>query len=234
METGRARILFIEDEQNLLNSMAFILEREGFEVKKACTGEAGLKLIPEFLPDLILLDLNLPGMDGFEVAEQLATFCPHNCPAIIVITGRSAEEDMVSGLERFADDYIIKPVQPRVLIARIQSVLRRIEPDHETNTLRHMPIEINRDSFTITVDDKPVRLTKSEFRILDLLMRSPEKVLSREQIITAVRGFDCYVTDRIVDFQICRIRKKLGQYGTRIETVRGVGYKFITGDDSPC
>lgn len=234
MRSRKPRILFIEDEQNLLNSMAFILEREGFDVEKASSGEAGLKLVSEFQPDLILLDLNLPGMDGFEVAEQLASFCPRNCPAIIVITGRNEEKDMVSGLERFADDYIIKPVQPRVLIARIQSVLRRIEPDHDGDTLCHAPIEINRDSFVVTVDGKPVRLTKSEFRILDLLMRSPEKVLSREQIINAVKGFDCYVTERIVDFQICRIRRKLGQYGSRIETVRGVGYKFTAGDQSLC
>ena len=233
MTDQKTRILFIEDEQNLLNSMAFILEREGFEVQKAETGEAGLRFMAEFQPDLILLDLNLPGIDGFEVAEQLVSdCCPQCCPAIIIMTGRTGEEDMVNGLERFADDYIVKPVQPRVLIARIQSVLRRAEHVNRADSTACSAIDINRDSFVVRVDGEPIRLTKSEFHILDLLMRSPENVLSRTQIINAVRGIDCYVTDRIVDFQICRIRKKLGQYGNRIQTIRGIGYKFSADDDS--
>lgn len=235
MNDRKTRVLFIEDEQNLLNSISFILEREGFEVRKAKTGEVGLQAMTEFQPDLVLLDLNLPGMDGFEVAENLVTDCyPQCCPAIIIMTGRDAEEDMVIGLERFADDYIVKPVQPRVLIARIQSVLRRMDSMNQDDATVISGIEINRDAFEARVDGRHVQLTKSEFHILDLLMRSPEKVLSRNQIINAVRGIDCYVTDRIVDFQVCRIRKKLGSYGDRIQTVRGVGYKFTTGEDTSC
>lgn len=235
MKDLKTRVLFIEDEQNLLNSLSFILEREGFEVRKAKTGEVGLQVMSEFQPDLVLLDLNLPGMDGFEVAEQLVAGCsPQCCPAIIIMTGRDAEEDMVTGLERFADDYIVKPVQPRVLIARIQSVLRRMDTLNQDDTTVISGVEINRDAFEVRVDGQHIRLTKSEFHILDLLMHSPEKVLSRNQIINAVRGIDCYVTDRIVDFQVCRIRKKLGRYGGRIQTVRGIGYKFTAGEDPSC
>ncbi len=236
MENRNWRILFIEDEPNLLNSMTFILEREGFTVRKADSGEKGLSAIPTFSPDLLLLDLNLPGMDGFEVAEEIKTRIPDHCPAIIILTGREDERDVVAGLERFADDYIIKPVQPRVLIARIHSVLRRLRetlPQPPSFTVPQ-PIHINRDSFVVTVEGKPIRLTKSEFSILDLLMRSPEKVLSRGQIINAVKGLNCYVTERVIDFQICRIRKKLGKYGGRIATVRGVGYKFTVNTDFSC
>ncbi len=235
MNDRKTRVLFIEDEQNLLNSISFILEREGFEVRKAKTGEVGLQAMSEFQPDLVLLDLNLPGMDGFEVAESLvADCCPQCCPAIIIMTGRDAEEDMVTGLERFADDYIVKPVQPRVLIARIQSVLRRMDSLNQSDATIISGIGINRDAFEVHVDGSPVKLTKSEFHILDLLMRAPGKVLSRTQIINAVRGIDCYVTDRIVDFQICRIRKKLGPYGDTIQTVRGIGYKFSAGESDSC
>lgn len=234
MQTEKTRILFIEDEQNLLNSMAYILEREGFAVQKAASGEEGLRHVASFRPDLILLDLNLPGMDGFEVAEHLASTCPHHCPAIIVITGRQDEMDMVSGLEHFADDYVIKPVQPRVLIARIQSVLRRTEPGPAVISPDATPVHIDREAHVVRIEGQAIHLTKSEFGILDTLMRSPDKVFSREQIISMVKGFDCYVTDRTVDFQICRIRKKLGQYGTCIHTIRGIGYKFSSDAEPPC
>lgn len=226
MESSKPRILFVEDEQNLLNSMSFILEREGFVVAKAATGEIALQRVPDFQPDLILLDLNLPGMDGFELVEELARFCPPHCPAIIVMTGRDAEDDMIRGLERFADDYIVKPVQPRILIARIHSVLRRIEQRPTTAGSENSVFEISSAAHEIRLEGIPINLTKSEFGILEMLLRSPGKVLTREQIINAIRGIDCYVTERIVDFQICRIRKKLKGYGECIETVRGVGYKF--------
>ncbi|NOZ14112.1 MAG: response regulator transcription factor [Acidobacteria bacterium] len=214
--------------------MSYILEREGFLVKKALSGEDGLLFFRDFRPGLVLLDLNLPGIDGFEVAERLVESYPEKCPAIIMLTGRADEDDIVAGLERFADDYIVKPVQPRVLIARIQSVLRRSAAESHADAPDSSPIRMNRESFVVKVEGRPLRLTKSEFRILDLLMCSREKVLSREQIINAVKGFDCYVTERIVDFQICRIRKKLGKYADRIETVRGVGYKFTLGPNDTC
>lgn len=226
MKPAIARILFVEDEENLLNSMSFILEREGFVVCGATSGEQALDRVAEFDPDLVLLDLNLPGMDGFEVAEAMAAACPGGCPAVIVITGREAEDDMIAGLERFADDYIIKPVQPRVLIARIQAVLRRLAAGHETPPAGTALIVVDSDAHEIALAGRPLRLTQTEFSILELLVQSPGKVRSRQQIINAIRGIDCFVTDRIVDFQICRLRKKLGQYGDRIETVRGFGYKY--------
>ncbi len=225
---ANGRILFIEDEENLLNSLSFILEGEGFTVCRSSSGEEALEAIDRFLPDLVLLDIALPGMDGFEVAEKLRDDPRTREVAIVMLTGRAVEDDIVQALEKWADDYIVKPVRPRVLIARLTAVLRRKagETAGPTETIVHGPLTIDPTGRTVTVKETPISLTRSEFDILLLLAKSAGAVFSRSGIIEALHGEGYFVTERAIDFQICGLRKKLGICGDCIETVRGVGYKF--------
>ncbi len=226
---ANSRILFVEDEENLLNSLSFILEGEGFTVFRSASGEAALSAIERFRPDLVLLDIALPGMDGFEVAERLRSDPRTKDAAIVMLTGRDIEDDIVHALEKWADDYIVKPVRPRVLIARIAAVLRRKagETGIPTESLAYGPLLIDPAGRTVTIDGTPVTLTRSEFDILLVLAKSPGTVFSRTDIIEAVHGEGYFVTERAIDFQICGLRKKLGICGDWVETVRGVGYKFF-------
>lgn len=228
METRpNGKILFVEDEENLLNSISFILESEGFVVHRTRSGEEALHALEVTTPDLILLDITLPGIDGFEVAERLRKNKATEKVAIVMLTGRSVEEDVVRALETWADDYIVKPVRPRMLIARINAVLRRkTTRAPEADTLRFDTLSIDIAGREAAIEGKPVSLTRTEFDILFLLARDPNTVFSRAQVIGAIRGEDYFITERSIDFQIFGLRKKLGPYAERIETIRGIGYKF--------
>lgn len=219
-------ILLVEDEENLRASLAFILEREGFSVTAVGTGEEGVVCASAAPPDLALLDINLPGMDGFEVAKRLRA---NPTIAIILLSARNAVEDVVDGLERYADDYVTKPFHPRVLIARIHALLRRrsvLDPRAQ-GTLRIAELEIDVAGREARVDGERAALTKTEFDILHLLATRPNRVLSRDQILDAVRGDGAVITERAVDFQVSGLRRKLGGAARLVETVRGVGYKLV-------
>ncbi len=221
------KILFVEDEENLLNSLSFILESEGFVVHRTRSGEEALHALEVVTPDLVLLDITLPGIDGFEVAERLRRNKPTEKVCIVMLTGRSVEEDVVRALETWADDYIVKPVRPRMLIARINAVLRRkTTRAPQADTLHYDTLAINIAGREASIEGSPLSLTRTEFDILALLTRDPDTVFSRAQVIGAIRGEDYFVTERSIDFQIFGLRKKLGSYAERIETIRGIGYKF--------
>lgn len=229
---GKAHILAIEDETDIQELLRYNLTREGYRVTLAASGEEGLRLARSEMPDLILLDLMLPGMDGLEVCRRLlATEATRSIP-IIMLTAKGEEADIVTGLELGAADYITKPFSPKVLIARIRAVLRR-QPEAEAPTEEIIKIHdlvIHAGRHEVLVQGQPVDLTITEFRLLQLLARRPGWVFTRSQIVNRVHGEDYPVTERSVDVQIVGLRKKLGPAGRYIETVRGVGYRFKDRD----
>ena len=227
-------ILVIEDEKDILELIRFNLERDGYKVVTADSVEAAGKLLTRQIPALVLLDLMLPGENGYDFCRRLRSNDRTQRLPVIMVTARDEDADIVAGLEVGADDYITKPFSPRVLLARVRAVLRRraVEPEDSADRLVRGPIEIDRTHHTIRVDGQPVTMTLSEFRILELLLRRPGVVFSRYQIVDAVHGSDYPVTDRSVDVQIVGLRRKLGEHSDLIETIRGVGYRFRMGEDT--
>lgn len=224
----KERILIIEDEPDIRELVRYNLERDGYQVISAATGESGLESARRDQPQLVLLDLMLPNIDGLEVCrilknDQLTRHMP-----IVILTAKGEEADIVAGLEIGADDYIAKPFSPRVLLARMKAVFRRkAAPVSDMDAILTFPeLSINPGRHEVIVDGREVKLTNTEFRLLHTLATRPGWVFTRYQIVNAVRGQDIVVTDRSVDVQIVGLRKKLGHAGERIETVRGVGYRF--------
>jgi len=222
-----ARILFIEDDVNLRKSLAFILQREGFAVDSAGTGREGLLLARAAPPDLVLLDLVLPDMDGFAVCRELKAHPSSSRSFIVMLTGKALVEEVVAGLERYADDYITKPFEPAILLARLRALLRRRLPPQTALAPRCFGLlTIDAECRQVDVGGNSVALTRSEFDILLLLSSRPNRVFSRAQIIDHIRSDDYPVSERVVDFLIAGLRKKIGAGAERVETVRGVGYRF--------
>lgn len=221
-------LLVVEDEADIRELLRYNLEREGFKVCECGSSEEAQAFLAKKIPDLILLDLMLPGGDGYAFCRNLRADERTAKVPVIMVTARDEDADIVAGLEVGADDYVIKPFSARILSARVRAVLRRaaIEPGDEKDVLTRGPIEIDRTHHTVKIDGRPVTLTLSEFKTLDLFMRRPGVVFSRYQIVDAVHGEDYPVTDRSVDVQIVGLRRKLGKYGELIETVRGVGYRM--------
>ena len=224
----KERILVVEDEEDILELVRYNLARENYQVICAASGEKALKIAASEPLDLVVLDLMLPGMDGLEVAKNLKNNTRTQHIAIVMLTAKGTEADIVTGLELGADDYVTKPFSPRVLTARIKAVLRRKtdEKPDDTVIIKIHDLVIHPGRREVRLSDKPVDLTFSEFQVLSLLARRPGWVFTRYQIVDAVRGDDYPVTDRSVDVQIVGLRKKLGAAGKYIETVRGVGYRF--------
>ncbi|MBA3029102.1 MAG: response regulator transcription factor [Desulfobacteraceae bacterium] len=227
---SKQKILAVEDDEDILELIRYNLEKEGYRVETAETGEAAVRKADAESFDLMLLDLMLPGMDGLEVARRLKKNTRTQTLPIIMITAKGEESDIVTGLELGADDYITKPFSPRVMIARVRSILRRAEKEEsvgeENPILKIHGFEIHPGRRTVHLNHEPVDLTFSEFQILYTLAKRPGWVSTRYQIVESVRGSDYPVTDRSVDVQIVGLRKKLGTAGDYIETVRGVGYRF--------
>ena len=222
------KILIVDDEEDILELLKYNLSREGYKVSCAASGEETLMAVRSGIPDLIVLDLMLPGIDGLDVARQLKNDPKTRDVPIVMLTAKGEEADIVTGLELGADDYITKPFSPRVLLARVRAVLRRRvrESADDTSVLQIRKLEIHPGRREVLVNGEPVQLTFTEFGILNFLARRPGWAFTRSQIVDAVRGDDYFVTDRSVDVQIVGLRKKLGPAGSNIETVRGVGYRF--------
>jgi len=202
---------------------------EGYRVRCVATGEEALAEARQNLPELIVLDLLLPAVDGLEVCRRLKSDPRTQHIPVIMLTAKSEESDMVAGLELGADDYITKPFSPRVLLARIKAILRRkASPDSldAEGTIRLQELIIHPGRHEVLLAGQPVDLTFTEFRLLHFLARKPGWAFTRSQIVDAVKGADYPVTERSVDVQVAGLRKKLGRYGDHIETVRGVGYRF--------
>jgi two-component system phosphate regulon response regulator PhoB len=225
---AKKKILVVDDEEDILELVRYNLSREGYKILCASSGEEGLKIARVENPDLIVLDLMLPGVDGLDVTRRLKSDDTTRKIPIVMLTAKGEESDIVTGLELGADDYITKPFSPRVLVARVRTALRRGLKDkpEEKEALKIHEITIHPGRHDVLVNEKPVQLTFTEFGILNFLVRRPGWVFTRNQIVDAVRGDDYYVTDRSVDVQIVGLRKKLGKAGKHIETVRGVGYRI--------
>ena len=224
----KERILVVDDEEDILELVRFNLSKEGYQTICADTGERAAEIARSEMPDLIVLDLMLPGMDGLEVAKFLKNKPETENIPIVMLTAKGEESDVVMGLELGADDYVTKPFSPKILLARIKAVLRRktADPPDGSEVVKIHNLLIHPGRREVRVDGNPVELTFTEFGILSYLMRRPGWVFTRSQIVDAVRGSDYFVTDRSVDVQIVGLRKKLGSAGKFVETVRGVGYRF--------
>jgi DNA-binding response OmpR family regulator len=225
---NKETILVVDDEEDILELVRYNLSREGYGVVCAASGEDAYRIIHAEKIDLLVLDLMLPGMDGLELTRRLKSAPQTSDLPIVMLSAKGEEADIVAGLELGADDYITKPFSPRVVIARVRSVLRRrIQPPaakDEVLEIHELVIHPGRRS--VSVDGAPLDLTFTEFQVLAYLARRPGWVFTRTQIVDAVRGDDYPVTDRSVDVQIVGLRKKMGPAGHYIETVRGVGYRF--------
>jgi two-component system phosphate regulon response regulator PhoB len=225
------RILVVDDEEDLAELVRYNLTKEGYVVTCVGSGEQALGEARSQVPDLIVLDLLLPKVDGLDVCKQLKSDPKTQHIPIVMLTAKSEEVDMVTGLECGADDYVTKPFSPRVLLARIRSVLRRraktaAATDDDPEALRISNLLIHPGRHEVLVNGAAIDLTFTEFRLLHFLARKPGWAFSRSQIVDAVKGEDYPVTERSVDVQVVGLRKKLGSLGTCIEAVRGVGYRF--------
>ncbi len=227
-QTTKERILIIEDEDEIATLIQHNFEREGFAVSVVSDGDSAPAAIRDQHPDLVLLDLMLPGLSGLDICRIVKSDDETKSIPIIMLTAKGEESDIVAGLELGADDYISKPFSPRVLLARAHACLRRakiVVPDKE-QVITVGALMIHPGRHVASVDEQPVDLTLTEFRILHLLARKPGWVFTRYQIVDSVHGENHPVTDRSVDVQIVSLRRKLGESGALIETVRGVGYRF--------
>ncbi len=225
---ARELILVVDDEEDILELVEYNLKNSGYRVSCVTTGEDAVKAARRELPDLIVLDLMLPGLDGFEVCKILKNDSKTGHIPILMLTAKADESDIVAGLELGSDEYVTKPFSPRVLTARVKALLRRSERagDEDSVVLKVHDLVINPGRHEVFVDGAPVELTQSEFKLLHLLARRPGWVFSRDRIIDEVHGADYAVTTRSVDVLIVGLRKKLGDSGKLISTVRGVGYRM--------
>lgn len=225
---SKEKILVVEDEEDIRELLRYNLSKEGYQVTGAASGEGALKTARILQPDLMILDLMLPGVDGLEVCRLLKRDPRTQHLPIVMLTAKGEEADIVTGLELGADDYIIKPFSPRVLLARVRAVLRRkkVEKAPASASLTIHELTIHPGRHEVLVQGRPLDLTATEFRLLYLLARRPGWVFTRTQIVTEVHGEDYPVTERSVDVQIVNLRRKLGFAGKYVETVRGIGYRF--------
>jgi two-component system alkaline phosphatase synthesis response regulator PhoP len=225
-------ILIVEDDEDIQQLVGYNLIKAGFLIEYSDSGEQALKKIKNQVPDLILLDLMLPGMRGTELCRIIRGDKQLSELPIIMLTAKGEESDIISGLDQGADDYITKPFSPKILMSRVKAVLRRKAKDSVTpatnsnDVIKVNNLVIDPGRYEVKIDGEYVNLTPTEFGILQLLTKKAGWVFTRQQIIDAVRGYDYLVTPRTIDVQMFSLRKKLSETGKKIETVRGIGYRF--------
>jgi DNA-binding response OmpR family regulator len=227
---ARSRILVVEDEVDIAQLIKHTLERSGdAAVDVVTTGDAALKAVTEAQPDLVILDLNLPVVDGVEVCRLIRARPATSTLPVIMLTARTAEADRVSGLDLGADDYVTKPFSLRELAARVRAVLRRKGNGRASalSMYRGKHLVADFDAVALTVDGEPVRLTRREFDLLRCLVENRNRVLSRDRLLERVWGYEQFIETRSVDVHVGRLRAKLGEAGRQIETVVGLGYRFV-------
>lgn len=233
-----AHVLIVEDEPDIAELIRFHCEREGLETRMAPNGKLGIEFAKRDPPDLIILDLMLPDVGGLEICRRLTAANETRGIPIMMVTAKGEEADVVAGLEVGADDYVVKPFSPRVLMARIRAVLRRAAELQATpvdNRLVRMGerLIIDPDRHLVTCDGKSTDLTVTEFGILNHLAQRPGFVRTRDQIISAVHGRNVRLSSRTIDVHVTALRRKLGDLAAGVETVRGVGYRFNDAPESP-
>jgi two-component system phosphate regulon response regulator PhoB len=222
----QARILIIEDERALTKVLAYNLEREGYEVAIAHDGQEGLRKAQSNPPDLIILDLMLPILNGLEVCRELRAGEPTKAIPILMLTAKAEEMDQVVGFSLGADDYVTKPFSVKVLLQRLKALKRRSEAPQEANVVEHLGVQIDRVRHRALVGGNELELTPTEFRLLECMLRQPGRAFSRHQLMDAAIGDGAIVLERTIDVHIKTLRRKLAEAGDYIETVRGVGYRF--------
>lgn len=223
------RLLVVEDETDIAELIRYNLSLEGFQVETYASGEEGLRAVERHPPDLLMLDLMLPGVSGLEICRIVKANNKTAHVPVIMVSAKGEEQDVVRGLEMGADDYITKPFSPKVLSARVKTVLRRQHSGKiysRDQMVEVGSLKIHPGRHEVTINEQKIDLTHSEFQILHFLAQRSGWVFTRGQIVDAIRGENYAVTDRSIDFQMVGLRKKLGEMGEYIETVRGVGYRF--------
>jgi len=227
MQTNN-RILLVDDEKDILEFLSYNLKKEGFEVATCSDGQSALDTILEFKPNLIVLDVMMPGMDGIETCENIRANPENDSIIITFLTARAEDYSQVAGLNAGADDYIYKPIKPKVLVSRVKALLRRkvavTTSNEPSQTIQIANLSINRERYLVTLDELPLSLPRKEFEILYLLASKPGKVFKRDEIFEKIWGNDVVVGVRTIDVHVRKLREKLGR--NYIETVKGVGYKL--------
>jgi len=225
------QVLVIDDEKDIVETISYNLEKEGYKVSKSYDGMNGFEAVQKKMPDIVILDLMLPGMTGIEVCKAMKADPKTASIPIIMLTAKGEETDKIVGLEVGADDYMTKPFSIRELSARIRTVLKRCGRKEEPKTLLKFPgLEIDGDQHTVKVSNKEIELTAKEFLLLEHLARNPEKVFSRDRLLDMVWGIDAPIETRTVDVHMRRLREKLGKAAKYLKTLHGVGYKFSLKD----
>ncbi|MDD2566027.1 MAG: response regulator transcription factor [Candidatus Gracilibacteria bacterium] len=219
------KILIIEDDEGILNSLELYFKQSEFEVMLCDNGLDAMDKFKQFEPDLIILDINLPGKDGITIAGEIRET---SSTPIIILSARGREEDKVMALDLGADDYVSKPFSPRELLARVKSVLKRIGVNSSSDTQKYLifkTIELDIHNFELKVSGNPIKATKTEFLLLKYMIDNKDEVILREKVMKEIMGYDNYLYDRTIDTHVKNLRKKLGD-SISIETIRGIGYKI--------
>lgn len=224
MHNNAVRILLVDDEPDILEFIEYNLKKEGFQVFTANNGKEAIQQAIKNHPHLIILDIMMPVMDGIETCRQLREMKEFKNTVITFLTARNEDYSQIAGFDVGADDYISKPIKPRILISRIKALVRRTNDTEVTNAIKIGEIEINRDNYSVTKSGKVLNFPRKEFELLSLLISKPGKVFTREDILSRVWGEDIVVGDRTIDVHIRKIREKLGD--DCIKTIKGIGYKF--------
>jgi two-component system, OmpR family, alkaline phosphatase synthesis response regulator PhoP len=230
MSYNSSKILIVDDEPDILEIVSYCLKKEGYSVYIANDGKKALQLMEKIIPDLILLDVMMPGMDGIEVCEKIRSKREWEHTRIAFLTARAEDYSQIAAFNAGADDYITKPIKPKILASRVKALLKRqiaegITNDDEKSGIRKIGrLTIDRERFLILLDDKEIILPKKEFNLLSLLTSKPSKVFSREEIFEKIWGNDVMVGDRTIDVYIRKLREKIGE--NCIKTIKGIGYKF--------
>jgi len=224
MNNSEHKILLVDDEPDILEFLSYNLKKEGYQVFTAGTGEEGIAIARKEQPHLVLLDVMMPGVDGIEVCRELRAAPGMDSVIIAFLTARSEDYSHIAGFEAGADDYINKPIKPRVLLSRIKALLRRNAAGTESTAVDVGKLRIDRESYLVYKEGEEISLPRKEFELLSLLASKPGKVFAREEILNRVWGDEVVVGDRTIDVHIRKLREKLGE--EFIRTVKGVGYKF--------
>jgi len=229
MKKSEIKILLVDDEPDILEIVGYNLKNEGYQIYKAKNGIKALELAKKHLPHLILLDVMMPEMDGIETCERLRNIEGLEDVIIAFFTARGEDYSQMAGFEAGADDYITKPVKPKVLVSKVKALLRRLKKGENTNIIKVGNINIYKDEYYVTINNKQINLPRKEFELLLLLSSKPNKVFKRHVILDNVWGNDVVVGDRTIDVHIRKLREKIGD--SSFKTVKGVGYKFVLNDD---
>jgi two-component system alkaline phosphatase synthesis response regulator PhoP len=224
MENSKGHtILIVDDEPDILDFLSYTIKKEGYRVFTAKNGEEAIKLAQHLSPSLILMDVMMPHMDGIEACQIIRKELQMNQPIIAFLTARAEDYAQIAGFEAGADDYIYKPIRPRLLVSKLESLLRRLPPERKAEN-EPISIEIDRDRYVVIMNNNALNLPKKEFELLELLASRPGKVFNRDQILTIVWGNETIVGERTIDVHIRKLREKIGD--NYIRTIKGVGYTF--------